>query len=539
MAIKGSLREASLPDVLQLLSLGRKTGCLTITDRANLGYIYFREGRICYASVVNRRDRLGDILVKSGLITANQLQGAVESQGRQRDTRLGEILVNDGALTRQDLEHYMRVQIEEAVFFLFTWPRGSFNFESDVEPDHQDFLVSINPESLLLEGARRVDEWSLIQKKIPSFDLIFTLDHDRLSTSDAELTPVQQRILPLLDGERDVQELVEDSGLVEFEVGKAVYGLVTAGFAQRKGRSQVRRTPTGTDVQVEEHRNLGTAFFRTGMLDEAAREFRRVVELRDQDLPARFHLGLIAAKQSRWEEAVEHLEFVRDHGGTRGAVFADLALAYERLGRLDDAESSYADAVSKARHDPRIMIGWATVAVHRGDFEVAAGRLERARELLGEEPPSPQWYWARSLAAVGQDDFIEADAILEEGLQRYADHAVLRNNHAVILEALGRLPDAEAVLRAALTDDPSLPHLSKNLGDLMYRSGQYDEAWEAYHRALKLKPDLGDDVYFKLGNIAYKQLDRARAAEFWGKTLELNPRHELARTNLDTMGALA
>ena len=50
MAIKGSLKEASLPDVLQLLALGKKTGCLAVADRQNFGYIYFDEGRICYAS---------------------------------------------------------------------------------------------------------------------------------------------------------------------------------------------------------------------------------------------------------------------------------------------------------------------------------------------------------------------------------------------------------------------------------------------------------------------------------------------------------
>jgi len=63
MAIRGSLREASLPDVLQLLAMGMKTGCLSVTHRNNFGNIYFNKGRISYASIVNRRDRLGDMLV--------------------------------------------------------------------------------------------------------------------------------------------------------------------------------------------------------------------------------------------------------------------------------------------------------------------------------------------------------------------------------------------------------------------------------------------------------------------------------------------
>ena len=73
-----------------------------------------------------------------------------------------------GALTQQQLHDAINVQIQEAVYFLFTWNQGTFNFEADVAPDQHDFVVSINPESLLLEGARRVDEWGLIEKKIPT-----------------------------------------------------------------------------------------------------------------------------------------------------------------------------------------------------------------------------------------------------------------------------------------------------------------------------------------------------------------------------------
>src|SRR5688572_10021270 len=152
MAIKGSLREASLPDVLQLLAMGKKTGCLSVTHRSSFGYIYFDKGRICYASIVNRRDRLGDILVKRGLVSQAQLDAAVAAQDKQRDKRLGEILVEQEAITREDLHRQIKVQIEEAVFFLFTWTAGTFNFEADIRPEEQDLLVSINPESLLLEG---------------------------------------------------------------------------------------------------------------------------------------------------------------------------------------------------------------------------------------------------------------------------------------------------------------------------------------------------------------------------------------------------
>jgi len=538
MAIKGSLKEASLPDVLQLLALGQKTGCLSIADRSNFGYIYFDKGRICYASIVNRRDRLGDILVKNTKITQEQLDAAIAKQSKQRDKKLGELLVSMGTITQPELERYMRVQIEEAVYFLFTWTQGSFNFETEVRPEQQDFLVSINPESLLLEGARRVDEWSLIEKKIPSFDLIFSVDKDRLAISESTMTETQQRLLPLLDGSRDIHHLIEDSGLGEFEVGKALYGLITAGFLHRAGKTASAEDVRMTDARVEEHRNLGVAFYKTGMLDEAAREFRRVAELRAGDANALFYIGLVALKQARWREAMEALRLAAEKGGSRPAVLHNLAYAYEQLGRLDEAEAAYGEAAARARTDPRVYLGWGVAALKRGDLVSAGGRLDRAKELFGDKIPAV-WYWARALTCAAAGEFEPAEELARGAAVAHPASAVLRNNLAVLHELGGDLGRAEELLRAALKDEPSQPQLSKNLGDLCYRASRYDEAWEAYSRAVELAPDLGDDVYFKLGNIAYKRNDRELASRLWRRALELNPAHELVKSNLETLSALS
>src|SRR5512147_3042963 len=93
MAIKGSLREASLADVCQLLSLGFKTGRLAVADGSRLGQIFFERGRIMYARIINQRDRLGDILQRAGLVTRAHVEAALEEQARRPDRRIGELLV--------------------------------------------------------------------------------------------------------------------------------------------------------------------------------------------------------------------------------------------------------------------------------------------------------------------------------------------------------------------------------------------------------------------------------------------------------------
>ena len=536
MAIKGSLKEASLPDVLQLLAMGKKTGCLAVTHRSNFGYIFFEKGRICYASIVNRRDRLGDLLVKNSVISQEQLEAAVAAQSKGRDKRIGELLVEHGSLTREELHQYVRRQIEEAVYFLFTWMQGTFNFEADVHPEEQDLLVSINPESLLLEGARRMDEWNLVEKKIPSFDLVFETDQSRLTASDAELTEEQRTVLELIDGQRDVQGIIEESGLVEFEVGKALYGLLTAGFVHRVGRTKANADPQVSETRVEEHRNLGVAFYKTGMLDEALRELRRVLELRATDASARFFIGVALARQGKWTEATATLKEAAGQPGVRYAVLHNLAYVLERQGRYAEAQAALEEAARRGgAADPRVQTSTGIVALLAGDVVSADSALGAARPLFGNRPPTAPWFHYAALTAALLGDHQRATKLLSEGLAAHPHAAALHNNLAVVHERQGQFDEALATLEKGIQEDPGLAQLQKNLGDLLYRVGRYDDAFEAYQRAVKSNPDIGGDVYLKLGNIRFRRQDRDEAVRCWERALELDPDNAIVRTNLESV----
>jgi tetratricopeptide (TPR) repeat protein len=535
MAIKGSLKEASLPDVLQLLSMGKKSGCLSVAHRTSFGYIYFEKGRISYASVVNRRDRLGDLLVKGGAISQQQLDDAIAAQGRHRDKRLGELLVEQNALTLEKLHDAINVQIQEAVYFLFTWNQGTFNFEPDVTPDEADHTVSINPESLLLEGARRVDEWSLIEKKIPSFDIVFELDPSRPVAGDVHLTDEQHTVLGLVDGKADIQRIIDISGLVEFEVGKALFGLLTAGYIHRVGKS-TPMTPSLPEGRVEEHRNLGVAFYKTGMFDEALREFRRVLELRGNDPMARFHVGLVFSRQQRWDDALAAFMAAAAVPAAKMAVFHNLAYVLEQLKRYDEARSALEEAIRRGgANDPRVQTSLGVVCLLSGDLQAASAALVAARQAFGDRVPSPVWYHYMGLAAALTGDLRRSAMVLKEGTKAHPRAAVLLNNYAVVLERLSSFDEARSAAERALQEDAGLPEVHKNVGDLHYRVGRYDEAMESYLRATKVRPNLGDDVYLKLGNIRLRRQERDEAVRCWERALELDPRNAIVRTNLNAV----
>src|SRR5437660_11006264 len=131
------------------------------------------------------------------------------------------------------------------------------------------------------------------------------------------------------------------------------------------------------------------------MLDEAAREFRRVAELRPGDANANFYIGLGALKQARWREAMEALRQAAEKGGSRPAVFHNLGFAYEQLGRLEEAEAAYGEAATRARTDAKVYLGWGVVGLKRGDYAGAAGRLVRRAGLV-RKVPQPAWTLPRT-----------------------------------------------------------------------------------------------------------------------------------------------
>jgi tetratricopeptide (TPR) repeat protein len=215
-------------------------------------------------------------------------------------------------------------------------------------------------------------------------------------------------------------------------------------------------------------------------------------------------------------------------------VLHNLSVALAEVGRRDQAEAMAGEAAARLPEDPWVFLHWGLAALDRDDPQVAWVRLERSRELFGASPP-PLWYWAAAIAHSALEQLESAMAMAREGVTAFPQHAVLRNNYAVLLEATGDFVLAERQLREAVDDDPVEPQPYKNLGDLLYRSGRYDEAAAVYERAAGLAPDLGDDLFFKLGNLAFRRRDAARARECWARTIALNPGHQLARANLELL----
>lgn len=534
MAIEGSLQDVSLADICQLLALGRKTGCLSVTDRSNFGYIYFENGRVIYAQVLNRPDRLGELLVRNDVISREDLQTAIETQSRHRGSRLGELLVRESALTRGELHGFIRLQIEEAVYHLFNWKQGAFHFDPGQKPDEEDlFLVNLPTENLLLEGARRVDEWSLIERKIPSFDLVPAVVMDPAEAgNDFELTEHQKKVLPLLDGERTVEEIVTESGLVEFDVGKALFGLMQAGFVDKVGS----KSSDGRGGEaVKQHLDLGVAFYRSGMLDDATREFEAALQLDPENPRALHRLGLIAIRRGQLESALSYMDLLPSDVRDSYAVLRNRALALEFLGRFDRALDVLQKGEELRPGDHELALARGIVQVMNGQFVEAIAALQEYRRHPVVRKPSPLYYSYMVLAAGMAGDLDMAADVGREGLEHHDSNGPLLVNIGAVLERLGDIDRASALYTKAVSTGKPPAQAHKNLGDQAYARGDLAAARVHYEKAVKVDPALGDDVYLRLGTIAYKDGDVDVARLLWRRALELDPSNEVVQANLELL----
>jgi hypothetical protein len=231
MAIEGPLQDIGIHDVFQLLDLARKSGRLTVRSaaRGNEGRVYFDSGAVVQATMRDNPHTLGALLKSAGKVTGEELGRATDAQANGDTRLLGEILVAQGSVTRRDVERYMRQQIESVVFYLFSWNEGTFSFADEKDDTVViDAEVRVTTESLLMEGARRIDEWSRMSDRVPNADVVPRLAEQRGTTdSFIDLRPAEWEVLSLIDGRHSLRVIAGELAVSEFDVARAVYGMLS------------------------------------------------------------------------------------------------------------------------------------------------------------------------------------------------------------------------------------------------------------------------------------------------------------------------
>jgi uncharacterized protein DUF4388/tetratricopeptide repeat protein len=337
MALEGPLKEFHIQDVFQLLDLGRKTGALRVTSelRQTSASVSFERGGVVAATLGKTPQRIGARLVRIGKLSAKELDRALGLQEKGDSRKLGDILLANGAISRRELERQLKVQVEETILELLSWTEGHFRFEEGAPSEAIiDSPVRIATEGLLLESARRVDEWSRIEDKVPHLKVVPKLPPaDTASSGKLDLVPFEWEVLAAVDGQRDLHALADTLGRSEFDVARTVYTLAAAGVI-------VLDTSKGTAENGRDHGAVlrpAREALAKGEYERAANALQEILRADPLMPEARRLFGVCQAAQGRFRGAAETWK------------------GWGRLGTRTPAEEALAPEVERLRQAAEIL----------------------------------------------------------------------------------------------------------------------------------------------------------------------------------------
>ncbi len=251
------VRERGLPDTGELVrgtsdapmllakTFASQATC-HITFRRNLGgdlvekVVYFDQGRPVFAASNEPLDRMGELLVREGKITAAQYercQAVVAESGR----RMGEILVDFGYLKRRELLPAVRRHVEDILYSLFGWDSGQYQISLDPVPSAERIRLSRHPAALVLEGIRRKLDRSTLERMVgPPSTVIEVPDRERLGgiINLSDLGIEERAALAAIDGQVDLTSVARSAGVDVADLLPLAWGLCVLGLAS------ARRTDT-------------------------------------------------------------------------------------------------------------------------------------------------------------------------------------------------------------------------------------------------------------------------------------------------------
>jgi hypothetical protein len=214
-----------LPEVLQWIAGGRKTGTLHLDRGAVQKRIAFLHGIIHTSWSNDPRESLGQFLIRDQLVTEEQLFTALLRQ--EKEGRLiGVILVGDGAVSEDDLRRALQLKVGETIYDLFLWPEGNFRFKDGELPDPQGIAVELPVMGVIMEGARRIDEWQRIREVFPSAGTSFTVAKDVPADLDRE----ERRFLALANTGRTLAAIALETRRSEFDTAARAFELHLRGL---------------------------------------------------------------------------------------------------------------------------------------------------------------------------------------------------------------------------------------------------------------------------------------------------------------------
>lgn len=233
MALKGNLRDFSFSQLLNLISLAKKTGTLQVHGLDKDALISFDEGKLSYAQNSRHDNGLAAILLRKDKLTDKQYQVIKDRAENIGDKELGLMLINSNYVTQDEILASLKQEFVSTANDLFTWAEGIFQFKNNVKPAPDKISLLINLENIIIEGSRQLQEMERLKDEIPSLDMALKFtENPGTNIRNVNLSVKEWRVVSFINPKNSMRQIARTTKLNDFDFRRIAYSLIQAGLVE-------------------------------------------------------------------------------------------------------------------------------------------------------------------------------------------------------------------------------------------------------------------------------------------------------------------
>ena len=313
MTIQSTIEEIGLFDLFQILHMHRKTGRLIIAGIPDdkEARVIFKEGSVCLASIFEDAPKSAEEqLIEWGVLDA-ELRKKISKKSKKYKTLI-DAIEGEGITPRKEIENFIAERVRDTVFEIFKWEAGEYRFDEEKLDARKEILVPLNTENLILEGARRIDEWSNVRSKVPSKHSVFRFGAENQEDHQLNLKPKEWEILSLIDGKRTVKEVNDEVGGDLFVTSKLIYSLIVMDVIELVDGDEDSEVQPGNEKKLGDLLKVGRDAYNKLNLEKAAVQFEKALKIDPDCFEALRMLGEIHYKLDNLGDALIYLSKARE-----------------------------------------------------------------------------------------------------------------------------------------------------------------------------------------------------------------------------------
>jgi len=463
--LAGKLDENNLPRLLSHIHEIKSTGTLALLRDGVNKKLFIKNGDIIFASSTYEGDRLGEILLKTGKITLSQFDAASKVV-IQTGKRMGGVLVELGYLKPKDLFWGVKFQVQEIVASLFDWTDGEYDFSAGELPSSEVITLHMSTANLILQGIKRIDDWTRISRGVPPMKSVLALTTNPLKLyQDISLSVEERAMLSLFDGKKSIKEVFALSKMGDFDALKAVYTFFSIGMLEEAG------VPSGKKAgPAAKGADIGPA----PGLDKTA-----------------LHKAYIDSKSQNYYELL-HIDIE--------ATSVEVEEAYLKMAKSYHPDQQFREGMQQLKGELEELFNRVTEAYNilsddsrRWEYDLSLATVMQGKSGTGykkaKDPAKAKEAYSKGLASFKAKDLESATVHFKEATRLDASNAAYFSHLALaLLQRPRREAEAEEAMLAAIELEPGSADHRANLGLLYQRAGIRDKAKQAFEEALKIDP---------------------------------------------------